>query len=169
MTIKIVKDGPMTIKIVKDGSMTIKIAHAHLHHLHNIPAYIYIYKYLGGVADTKTLKSSLLMMYFLSFVGWHRRLNGISGRTQMQFYLIVPAFQKEAEMVSIQHMFVSEQQLTRYQRHTYKKLQGRLTSFCDQYDQKLCSTSDFLRSVGHLYSPAVPAPDDLPDSDSDSE
>jgi hypothetical protein len=42
MTIKIVKDGPMTIKIVKDGSMTIKIAHAHLHHLHNIPAYIYI-------------------------------------------------------------------------------------------------------------------------------
>jgi hypothetical protein len=41
MTIKIVKDGPMTIKIVKDG-LTIKIAHAHLHHLHNIPAYIYI-------------------------------------------------------------------------------------------------------------------------------
>ena len=129
--------------------------------------HIYIYKYLGGVADTKTLKSSLLMMYFLSFVGWHRRFNGISGRTHMQFYLIVPAFQREAEMVSIQHTLVSEQQLTRYQRHTYKKLQGRLTTFWDQYDQKLCSTSDFLRSVGHLYSPAVPAPEDLPDSDSE--
>jgi hypothetical protein len=62
MTIKIVKDGPMTIKIVRDGPMTIKIAHAHLHYLHNIPANIY--KYLGGVADTKSLKLSLLMMYF---------------------------------------------------------------------------------------------------------
>ena len=77
------------------------------------------------------------MMYLLSFVGWHRQFNGISGRTQMQFYLIVPAFQKESKMVSIQHTLVSEQQLTRYQRHTYKKLQGCLTSFWDQYDQKL--------------------------------
>jgi hypothetical protein len=62
----------------------------------------------------------------------------------MQFYLIVPAFQKEAEMVSIQYTLVSEQQLTRYQRDIYKKMQGRLTSFWDQYDQKLISTSDFL-------------------------
>ena len=64
---------------------------------------------------------------------------------------------------------MESQPLTRYQRDTYKKMQGRLTSFWDQYDQKRISTSDFLRSVGHLYSPAVPAPENLPDSDSDSE
>ena len=42
--------------------------HIYITYITFLHIYIYIYKYLG-VTDTKTLKSSLLMMYFLSFVG----------------------------------------------------------------------------------------------------
>ncbi|CAG2238865.1 unnamed protein product [Mytilus edulis] len=49
---------------------------------------------------------------------------------------------------------------------TYR-LQGRLTSLWDQYEEDSIRTSDFLRSVGHLYAPPVPQPETLPESDSE--
>ncbi|CAC5359897.1 unnamed protein product [Mytilus coruscus] len=65
------------------------------------------------------------------------------------------------------HSSQSEQQLSRYQRDTYKQLQGRLTSLWDQYEEDSIRTPDFLRSVGHLYAPPVPQPETLPESDSE--
>ena len=78
---------------------------------------------------------------------------------------------KEANTVMITHQLVSEQQLSRYQRDTYKKLQGRLTTLWQQYDDKTIKTSDFLKSIGNMYAPAVPVPetDQVSDSDSDSD
>ena len=58
--------------------------------------------------------------------------------------------------VNITYKLVGEQQLTQYQCDTYKKMQGRLESLWDQYDNKTIRTSDFLRAVGNLYSPAAP-------------
>ncbi|CAC5370087.1 unnamed protein product [Mytilus coruscus] len=85
--------------------------------------------------------------------GWHRRFNGKAAHNHLHFYKIVPAFQQEAKTVSITQQLQSEQQLSRYQRDTYKQLQGRLTSLWDQYEEDSIRTSDFLRSVGHLYAP----------------
>ncbi|CAG2240451.1 unnamed protein product [Mytilus edulis] len=99
--------------------------------------------------------------------GWHRRFNGKAAHNHLHFYKIVPAFQQEAKTVSITQQLVSEQQLSRYQRDTYKQLQGRLTSLWDQYEEDSIRTSDFLRSVGHLYAPPVPQPETLPESDSE--
>jgi hypothetical protein len=84
----------------------------------------------------------------IRFLGWHRRFNGKVARTQLHFYRIEPAFQKEAKTVNIIYRLVGEQQLTRYQRDTYKKMQCRLESLWDQYDNKTIRTSDFLRAVG---------------------
>ncbi|CAG2244946.1 Acidic amino acid decarboxylase GADL1 [Mytilus edulis] len=97
----------------------------------------------------------------------HRRFNGKAAHNHLHFYKIVPAFQQEAKTVSITQQLVSEQQLSRYQRDTYKQLQGRLTSLWDQYEEDSIRTSDFLRSVGHLYAPPVPQPETLPESDSE--
>ncbi|XP_076082107.1 uncharacterized protein LOC143052855 isoform X2 [Mytilus galloprovincialis] len=99
--------------------------------------------------------------------GWHRHFNGKAAHNHLHFYKIVLAFQQEAKTVSITQQHVSEQQLSRYQRDTYKQLQGRLTSMWDQYEEDSIRTSDFLRSVGHLYAPPVPQPENLPESDSE--
>jgi len=104
----------------------------------------------------------------IRFVGWHRRFNGKAARTQLHFYRIVLAFQKEAKTVNITYKLVGEKQLTRYQCDTYNKMQGRLESLWDQYDNKTIRTSYFMRAVGNLYSSASPNRENLPDSDSDS-
>ncbi|CAC5405620.1 unnamed protein product [Mytilus coruscus] len=98
-----------------------------------------------------------------SALRWHRRFNGKAAHNHLHFYKIVP-FQQEAKTVSITQQLVSEQQLSRYQRDTYKQLQGRLTSLWDQYEEDSIRTPDFLRSVGHLI---VPQPETLPESDSE--
>jgi hypothetical protein len=110
----------------------------------------------------------IFIQIFVSYIGWHRRFNGKVARTQLHFYRIVPGFQKEAKTVNIIYRLIGEQQLTRYQCDTYKKMQGRMESLWDQYDNKTIRTSDFLRAVGNLYSPAAPNREDLPYSDSDS-
>jgi hypothetical protein len=51
----------------------------------------------------------------IRFIGWHRCFNGKAVCTQLHFYRIVPAFQKEAKTVNITYRLVGEQQLTRYQ------------------------------------------------------
>lgn len=81
----------------------------------------------------------------------------------------MPALKQEARTVSITLQLVSEQSLTRYQRETYKHLQGELTTLWDQYEENNLRTSDFLRSVGNLYAPPVPRPETLPESDDDNE
>ena len=59
---------------------------------------------------------------------------------------------QEANTVGLTLHLVDEQQLTRYQRQTYRKAQGRLTTLWDCYEEKTLHTSEFLREVGNLFA-----------------
>ena len=50
------------------------------------------------------------------------------------FYRLVPALCKEAATVKMTYRLVSEQQVTRYQRETYRITQQRLTTLWTRYD-----------------------------------
>ena len=51
--------------------------------------------------------------------------------------------------------FFYEQQLTRYQRQTYRKAHGSLTTLRDRYEEKTLRTSEFLHDVGNLFALSV--------------
>ncbi|KAH3817881.1 hypothetical protein DPMN_119437 [Dreissena polymorpha] len=44
--------------------------------------------------------------------GWHRRMNSMAGRAQLQFYVLVPLLLREAKLVAIQLQLVREDALT---------------------------------------------------------
>lgn len=76
------------------------------------------------------------------------------------------ALLKEAKTVSLLVRMIEEQVLQRFQRNTYKRSVGRLTTLSDRYEEKTIHTSDFLREVGNIYTQPVP---DHVESDSDSD
>jgi len=68
------------------------------------------------------------------------------------------------------YRLVSEQQVTRYQRETYRITQQRLTTLWTRYDNDEIRTSDFLKHIGNLYAPSIPAPNpEEVDTDTDSD
>ncbi|KAK3086339.1 hypothetical protein FSP39_017052 [Pinctada imbricata] len=83
--------------------------------------------------------------------GWHRRFASRTGATNLQFYRLVPELKKEAETVSIAAQLVDEQQLTRYQRDTYRRQQGQLFDLWDRYEDRAIKTSAFLTAVGKIF------------------
>ena len=86
------------------------------------------------------------------------------------FYRLVPALCKEAATVKMTYRLVSEQQVTRYQRETYRKTQQRLTTLWTRYDNNEIRTSDFLKRISNLYAPSIPVPNhEEVDTDTDSD
>ncbi|KAK3094913.1 hypothetical protein FSP39_007839 [Pinctada imbricata] len=67
---------------------------------------------------------------------WHRRFIGQAGGDKLNIYRLVPALKLEAETIDITVQQVNEQQLTRYQRETYKKTQQKLENLWDRYEDK---------------------------------
>ncbi|KAH3814481.1 hypothetical protein DPMN_142982 [Dreissena polymorpha] len=66
--------------------------------------------------------------------GWHRRINGRSGRPDLGFYVLVPLLRREAETVDLTIRLVSEHALTRVHRKIFKEVQGRLFEIWEKYD-----------------------------------
>ncbi|XP_056000778.1 uncharacterized protein LOC130048270 [Ostrea edulis] len=91
--------------------------------------------------------------------GWHRRMIGRAGKAKLQFYVLVPLLMKEANQLSIIMRLVDEQQLTRYQRTTYRRIHGALFELWSEYEENTITTSLFLRKVGQIIAPAVPRPE----------
>lgn len=92
--------------------------------------------------------------------GWHRRMIGKAGKAKLQFYVLVPLLLKEASQLSIIMRLVDEQQLTRYQRVTSRRIHGTLHELWAEYEERTITTSLFLRRVGQVVAPAVPRPDE---------
>ncbi|KAK3086363.1 hypothetical protein FSP39_017402 [Pinctada imbricata] len=92
---------------------------------------------------------TLISVFIVS--GWHRRFASRTGATNLQFYRLVPELKKEAETVSIAAQLVDEQQLTRYQRDTYRRQQGQLFDLWDRYEDRAIKTSAFLTAVGKIF------------------
>nr|XP_034324221.1 uncharacterized protein LOC105318372 [Crassostrea gigas] len=91
--------------------------------------------------------------------GWHRRMIGKAGKAKLQFYVLVPLLLKEASQLSIIMWLVDEQQLTRYQRLTYRRIHWTLHERWAEYEERIITTSLFLRRVGQVVAPSVPRPD----------
>ena len=85
--------------------------------------------------------------------GWHRRLNGLAGSRSQPFYVSVPLLHREAETVRRQVKLVKEGKLQRYQRVTYRRLQGRFFTLWDQYEARDLTTKQLLRACSHLTGP----------------
>ena len=67
--------------------------------------------------------------------GWHLRLNRqASSKSQLPFYLLVKLLHKEALLTSLQIRLVTEKKLRRTQRKKYKKLQSRLFSLWEEFN-----------------------------------
>jgi len=87
--------------------------------------------------------------------GWHRRLNCRAAKASLAFYVLVPLLHQEASLLSVQQQLVSEDKLKRYQRTTYRRIQGRIFSLWEQYQQDDITTSKLLRECGQIYGPAA--------------
>ncbi|XP_072051460.1 uncharacterized protein [Amphiura filiformis] len=91
--------------------------------------------------------------------GWHHRLNQkVGGRANLPFYQLVTELHREAGMVDLQIRLVTEQKLSIHQRTMTKRLQGRLFTYWDEFNQKTRTTERLLRAC------AAPATESLQSS-----
>ena len=87
--------------------------------------------------------------------GWHRRLNARAGRPKLQFYLLIELLYSEASFVTIQTRLLSTGKLRRYQRKSYKKMQGQIFQMWREYNEGNLSVSKLLKRAGGIYAPTV--------------
>jgi len=85
--------------------------------------------------------------------GWHNRLNRQTRNGKLDVYQLAPVLFQEAQYVSLQAVLVQEDRLRRYQRRTYKKVQGRLHKFWSAYTAGTVTTSALLRKCAHVLAP----------------
>ena len=97
----------------------------------------------------------LLITIWVTIVGWHNRINIRATRGKLDLYQLAPFLHDEAEFVTLQVSLISEKRLHRYQRKTFKKIQGRLSELWNQYDKREISTSKLLRACAHVYGPGA--------------
>lgn len=87
----------------------------------------------------------------MSFIGWHRRINGKAGRACLQFYVLVPLLLREARLLDLNAQLVSEHALVRYRLKKYRRVDGRLEELYDLYDDGEMKTSEYLTEVAKCY------------------
>ncbi|KAK3108659.1 hypothetical protein FSP39_012750 [Pinctada imbricata] len=118
---------------------------------HIVPAFNSL-KMSATTQPLKDLMTYLENTWLSSSVCWHRRFASRTWATNLQFYRLVQELKKEAETVSIAAQLVDEQQLTRYQRDTYRRKQGQLFDLWDRYENRAIKTSAFLTAVGKIFN-----------------
>ena len=65
--------------------------------------------------------------------GWHGALNRRAAKSKLPIYLLVQLLGEEAQMVTVEAQLVSEGTLSRYQRSTNRRIQGRLFAAWEDY------------------------------------
>ena len=65
--------------------------------------------------------------------GWHGALNTRAAKSKLPIYLLVQLLGEEAQMVTVEAQLVSEGTLSRYQRSTNRRIQGRLFTAWEEY------------------------------------
>ncbi|KAH3820743.1 hypothetical protein DPMN_122492 [Dreissena polymorpha] len=79
----------------------------------------------------------------------------MTGRAQLQFYVIVPLLLRKAKLVAIQLQLVSEDAVTRYRENKYNPLDGKIIQCWNKYDARDMKTSAFLKIIGKIYGDKV--------------
>ena len=65
--------------------------------------------------------------------GWHGAFNRRAAKSNLPIYLLVQLLGEEAQMVTVEAQLVSEGKLSRYQRSTNRRIQGRLFTAWEEY------------------------------------
>ena len=81
--------------------------------------------------------------------GWHGALNRRAAKSKLPIYLLVQLLGEEAQMVTVEAQLVSEGTLSRYQRSTNRRIQGRLFAAWEDY---MRTTPKNLREAKRLLS-----------------
>jgi len=82
--------------------------------------------------------------------GYHTRINGRAQRGQLQLYLLVHFLHQEARLVTLQMKLVSANKLKRYQRLTYRRLQGKLFKLWEKYIEHEMTPKQLLKATVHF-------------------
>ena len=87
--------------------------------------------------------------------GWHRRLNSVARRANVQFYVLVRLLYSEAAAVTMQLQLLSDGRVLRRTRRKYELLNTALKDLWAAYAAGERSTSSFLRAAARLQLRAV--------------
>ncbi|XP_066274964.1 uncharacterized protein [Branchiostoma lanceolatum] len=87
--------------------------------------------------------------------GWHTRLNLKAKKSALPLYLLVDLLHREARLVRVQARQVCEGELRRYQRTTYRNLQGSLFRAWQKFANGEKSAKDLLVTCAKIYGPVV--------------
>ena len=88
--------------------------------------------------------------------GWHLRLNRqASGKSQLPFYLLVKLLHREALLTSLQIRLVSEKKLQRIQKQKYKKVQSKLFSLWEEFNNGHRNAKQLLKACSYLSGPVL--------------
>jgi hypothetical protein len=86
--------------------------------------------------------------------GWHNALNRrASGRVHLPFYMLIQLLHREAELIAIQVRLVSEKRLKRIQRKQYRKMQTKVFSLWQHYQDQEKSAMQLLKASSYLNGP----------------
>jgi hypothetical protein len=95
-----------------------------------------------------------LFLIICYFSGWHSRVNKDVGKSHLSFYVLVPALNREADLVDLSLQLVTEEQVLRDQRSRYRELQGRLHQYWSEFEEGHRTAFKLLRECGKVYGPA---------------
>jgi hypothetical protein len=80
--------------------------------------------------------------------GWHNRLNKKATAQGVGIYKLIPKLRREAQLV---YASVAAEDLNRDTDRRYTVLQQRLEDAWSKYEANDITTSNFLKTVSHLY------------------
>ena len=86
--------------------------------------------------------------------GWHNKINRKAGRGQIQFYLLVELLYEESKYVEAQTRLVREEQLTRFQRLEYKRVNSAIQDLWERFNENELTSMQLLNSCAKIYGPA---------------
>jgi len=84
--------------------------------------------------------------------GWHRRLNRFAQKDQLGFYVLLELLHQEAKIVSLQLRLVKQAKLQRFQKKTYRNLQGKILRYWDEFTAGQKMSSQLLKACSRVYA-----------------
>ena len=87
--------------------------------------------------------------------GCHHRINGNASSSHVLFYVLVQLLFRESQHVKLQVRLVKDRMLARYQRRTYRQLQGHLFSLWEKYERHNIITTHLLSTAARIYGPTA--------------
>jgi len=72
---------------------------------------------------------------------------------QLGFYVLLQLLHEEANIVSLQLRLVKQAKLQRFQKKTYRNLQGKILRYWDKFTAGQKTSSQLLKACSRVYAP----------------